>query len=207
MALKPVTARSGARRSCATAAVKADKSRLARSSSLTRRSMLCSSCSCCVSRVCSASSRSLQLRNTSTTPMLAPLSSRMGATLWSTGISPSLRACTTTCSLKPTPMPYSRPLCSRPCAGSRVDCLKTRKISWKGLPSASDSVQPVMVCAAGLIKVTQPCRSVVMMASPRLDTVALSQRSSLRNFVSVRCRYRATWMAASSSRSWKGLSR
>ncbi len=141
---------------------------MARNSSL-RRSFSRSSCS--------AARRAVMSRNTRTTPTTRPRPSRIGAPLSSIGTSVPSRPISTVWLARPTIAPSRRTLVTGFSTVFRVASLTIRKTSSTGRPIASAS-QRVRACAAGLSRVTRPCASVTITASPMLVSVVRKRSRS-----------------------------
>ena len=116
-------------------------------------------------------------RKTSTTPPTFPFSSKTGAAFFSMG--PMGRSIPSReirsvgpASLVGTPSSSARDAGFS--TGARVSSLTMRKTRSSETPTASSCVQPVSAAATGFRKVTRPCGSVVITASPILESVTRS---------------------------------
>ena len=119
------------------------------------------------SAFCAARS-SVWSRKTSTTPVISPFSSRMGAPLSAMGRSVPSLAMSSEWLASPTTMPSRRTRATGLSTSARVSSLTIWNTSAVGRPFASTSDQPVSASATRFICRTLPSASVEMTASPML---------------------------------------
>ncbi len=110
-------------------------------------------------------------RKTSTTPIIVPLSSRMGAPLSAIGRSVPSRETSTVWLPRPATSPSRRTRCTGLSAAVRESSFTMWNTSSRLLPAASVSSHPVSRSATGFICLTRPPVSVVITASPILYRV------------------------------------
>jgi hypothetical protein len=114
-------------------------------------------------------------RKTRTTPATSPLSLRIGAALSLIARSVPSRATSTLWLANLTVRPSRKARTVGLSTGWRLSSLTMRNTPSSGCPTASSGVHPVSDWATGFRKVTRPAVSVVMTASPMLESVTSSQ--------------------------------
>ena len=123
-------------------------------------------------RRCSVTSRKI-----STTPIIPPAVSRIGAAQSSIGRSVPSLAIRTVWLPRPTTTPSRSTFSTGFSTGWRVFSLRMVNTAANGCPSASFCVQPVSSWATPFRNVTRPCVSVAITASPMLASVTRSHSS------------------------------